>query len=143
MEKVDIYKVTYRIDVPHLQVSDVEQTIHTPFKTLDSVIDVLKRHYTDKVKIHPESIHIEKTNIRNVYFPTSIKHGAHAVLEVVKFVTTKMDVLETSDDKVLFRVLARSFANAHEIVDMDEELKSLLPVDKGYRVKTSIVGVLI
>ena len=143
MEKIDIYKVTYRIDAPHLNINDIEQVIYTPFNTIDTIMDVLKRYHTDKVKIKEDTICVDKTNIRNVYFPVSVKHGEHSVLEVVKFVSTKTDMLETRDDKVLFRVLARSFANAHEIVDMYEELKSLLPVDKGYRVKTSIVGVLI
>ena len=143
MEKVDIYKVTYRIDVPHLKVNDIEQVAYTPFNTIDTIVDVLKRRFTDNVKIKEDSIRVDRTNIRNVYFPTSVKHGEHSVLEVVKFVSTKTNALGICDDKVLFRVLARSFSDAYGIVNMNEELESLLPANKNYRTKSSIVCVLI
>ena len=142
MDKVNIYKVTYRITVPHLSVRNFEDFTYTPHRSMEKIINMLHRKYTDKVDIDLTSIAIEPTNIHNVYIPYSFGDSLCPKLVVVKFVKQKHTGFEGwRDQKVLFRVLAKDFADAYKIVQNNDELSRLLPEDGCYRVKSSLVDV--
>ena len=142
MEKVDIYKVTYEINVPHLNVYNMWETSYVPYRHIQDIMSALQGIYTEKVEIIPGTMSIEPTNIRDVYFPDSIKNGNHKSVQVVKFVKRKyIDMRGWRLDKTLFRILANDYADAYKIVSENEGLKALLPDPINYTTKYSLVGV--